>query len=202
MDKSVHANRYAVDRDAVHRDAVHRDAVHRDAVHRGFVVSYECDVAVNELKLPPCPGRTLNEKEHHQQYLENPTTMSHIPGWGLNFVPVVMRYEFELQEPLADGPRIIAKISRSLDPTFKEHHLWSHFTHDQQAIIENRAAKVVEITPFSALKFDNSDGMWLLCFVHGTGQQSFEDKAPRWTRFADHQVLVEVRSKMQRLLWV
>ena len=52
----MHANRYAVDRDAVHRDAVHRDAVHRDAVHRGFVVSYECDVAVNELKLPPCPA--------------------------------------------------------------------------------------------------------------------------------------------------
>jgi hypothetical protein len=154
-------------------------------------VSYECDVAVNELKLPPLRDQ--------QRYLENPSTMSSTPGWGLHFLPVVMCYEFELQERLADGTRMIARISRSLDPTFKLHYLWLNFTHDQQTLIENRAAKVVEIMPFSELKFENREGMRLFCFVHGKGPQSFVDVATRWTRFArNSKVLDDVRANMKR----
>jgi hypothetical protein len=66
----------------------------------------------------------------------------------------------------------------------------------------SRAAKVLEIMPFSELFFDEiPTSAWVFCFVHAAhAPRRSVDVAPRWTRFArNSEVLDEVRSKMQRV---
>ncbi len=147
--------------------------------HASFVVTHKMKIPANELALGPADALW-------QQH-------------GLHFVPGVMRYEFKLQRRLADGPRMIARISRSLDPAFKQRALWHKFGPKRKTFIEDRAAKVIEIMPFSELKFDDLDAStWLFYFVHGEAPHSLVDMAPRWTRFArNSEVLDEVRSNIE-----
>ena len=39
-------------------------------------------------------------------------------------VPVIVRYEFELQRRRASGPEIVARFTRFLDPKFKQTERW------------------------------------------------------------------------------
>ncbi len=116
-------------------------------------------------------------------------------------VPVVVRYEFILQRRLADGPRMKARISRSLDPELKQTALWQTCPLPLQGVIERKAARVLEIQWFSELLFDALDAStWVFCFVHAGAPRRVVDAAPRWTRFPrNSEVLDEVRAKMERL---
>jgi hypothetical protein len=119
----------------------------------------------------------------------------------LPFVPVVLRYEFILQRRLADGPRMKARISRSLDPALKQTALWQTFAPETQARIERAPARVRESQWFSELFYDGiHSNTWVFCFVHTADGRRSVDTAPRWTRFPrNSEVLDEVRAKMQRV---
>lgn len=121
--------------------------------------------------------------------------------WRLNFVPVVLRYEFNLQRRLANTvPQMTARFSRRLDPALKQTALWLSCPRIFQEGIERAAAQVVEIEPFSELKFDElgNYGFWgLFCFLRQHEPQSL---APQWSKFCiSSQVLDEVRDKMQNV---
>jgi len=114
-------------------------------------------------------------------------------------VPVVLRYQFKLQRRLADGPRMIARFSRCLDPALQQTALWQTCPPALQARLEHAARKVLEIEPFSELQYDgHGPGAehWIFCFVPTTGDPAYAPRA--WTRFRrDSAVLDEVREKMR-----
>lgn len=122
-------------------------------------------------------------------------------GWlrRLPFVPVVLRYEFWLEPRLAEGPRMTARFSRSLDPAFQQSPLWQQCPPALQERIESAAAKELKIPPFSELQFDELDaGYWIFCFVYAAGGVARGSGA--WTRFPrSSEVLDKVREKMQRV---
>ena len=93
------------------------------------------------------------EVAHHMEVAQSTLGLypERVNGWlrRLPFVPVVLRYEFKLQRRLADGPRMTARFSRSLDPALKQTDLWQTCPRQLQAIIERAAARVLEIEPFT-----------------------------------------------------
>ncbi len=143
------------------------------------------------------------EVAHHMEVAQSTLGLyvDRVNGWlrRLPYVPVVLRYEFILQRRLADGPRVKARISRSLDPALKQTALWQTCPPEIQARIERAAARVLEIQWFSELLFDALDAStWVFCFVHAGARGA--TCAPRWTRFPrNSEVLDEVRARMERI---
>jgi len=145
------------------------------------------------------------EVAHHMEVAQHTLGLwpDRVNGWlqKLPYVPVVLRYEFILQRLLADGHRMKARISRSLDPALKQTPLWQTCPAPLQGVIERAAAKVIEIPWFLELQFDDFDASNLVFyFVHAEAPQRVVDKAPRWTMFSrNSEVLDEVRAKMEQL---
>jgi hypothetical protein len=141
---------------------------------------------------------------HHMEVSSNVLGLSlvtHKAMRRLPSVPVVLRYEFNLQRRLADGPQMTARFSRSLDPALKQTALWHSFPRATQTEVQRRPARTFEVTAFSELKFDDLNAsMWLFCFVRGGAPRGFVDLPPQWTGFPrNSEVLDEVREKMERV---
>ena len=105
---------------------------------------------------------------HRQEYI----------GWlgDTNFrhVPVILRYEFKLQRRLASGPQMQARITRRLDPAYKQTDTYRHAPQYFQDMLENEACKREQVlAPFSALRVKMRTRyrtgidltLGLLCFV-------------------------------------
>ena len=129
------------------------------------------------------------------------STVAHPALRRLPFVPVVLRYEFNLQRRLADGPVMTARFSRSLDNALKQTALWPQLPLMTQEAVERHAENVVEIEPFARLSFDELNGSEVLfCFVRGDDYGTFVDLAPRWTRFLRNSpVLEQMHDKMENV---
>ena len=157
--------------------------------HARFVVTHRTGVAPVWLAYNPHNSNPAATNRACLLFWEN----------RLDFVPVVLRYEFNLQRRLADGPQMTARFSRWLDPALKQTNLWHSCPPKLQEGIERAAAQVVEIEPFSHLKFDElkpgNGSKGLFCFLREHGAQSL---APQWSNFwINSEVLDEVREKMQ-----
>jgi hypothetical protein len=129
------------------------------------------------------------------------STVAHPALRRLPFVPVVLRYEFNLQRRLADGPVMTARFSRSLDRALQHTALWPQLPLMTREALERHAENVVEIEPFSRLRFDELNGSEVLfCFLRGDRHGMFVDLAPRWTRFLRNSPMLEqMHDKMENV---
>jgi len=158
--------------------------------HARFVVTYRTETSPTWLAYNP------------QNSNPQATNRTWLLFWEfrLGFVPLVKRYEFNLQRRLAGRePEMTARFSQWLHPALKQTTLWQTCPRAFQIGIEQAAAQMVEIETFSQLKFDElrpGNGLkGLFCFLRENGAQSL---APQWSQFwINSEVLDEVRDKMQ-----
>lgn len=155
--------------------------------------------------------------EHLMRFLRKHTAASFVVQWHTNYyqgwigdtnfgdVPVIIRYEFKLQRRRESFPEIIARITRVLDPAFKQMELYRNLPANLQFELENRHAKREYVTQsFSALRvkrypaFENSGNVCYRFYfvrIHADGTESFEiSKA--WCSCSPA-IVEEVRKKLE-----
>lgn len=67
------------------------------------------------------------------------------------YIPVIARYEFNLEERRTGNPKMSAIFTRELDPESKKHSDWQSFSTEQQQKYENEVKKRAEYKDFSAV---------------------------------------------------